>query len=218
MSFNIIKIIKYAFGERKRFTDRMSKQLNDPVADITSWHPTNNSGTEYQTYELKEESENSFRFAPTTDSINRHTLFLNLSLGIIIVGFFVRKEYIIGSYILWLIGCVIFLKQSISFYYRTRPITFDFKKGDFWIGRTNSEIKTSTSCRLEQIYAIQIISQSFNKADRESHNQRFRSYELNLVFKDGSRINVLDHGKQKELIRDAKKIAKRLQIPWWNGT
>ncbi len=46
---------------------------------------------------------------------------------------------------------------------------------------------------------------------------RFHSYELNIVLKDGSRYNVMDHGHDKLLLSDAKRLADRLSIPLINA-
>ena len=43
------------------------------------------------------------------------------------------------------------------------------------------------------------------------------SYELNVVLKDGSRYNIMDHGNDKLLLDDAKRLADRLSLPLINA-
>ncbi len=49
---------------------------------------------------------------------------------------------------------------------------------------------------------------------RYSYNN---SYELNVVLKDGSRYNIMDHGNDKRLLDDAKRLADRLSLPLINA-
>jgi hypothetical protein len=41
------------------------------------------------------------------------------------------------------------------------------------------------------------------------------SYELNLVLKDGRRINVVDHGGADKIRTDAATLADFLGVPVW---
>ena len=44
----------------------------------------------------------------------------------------------------------------------------------------------------------------------------YKSYEMNLVLKDGERILVIDHGDQKQVESDAAMLAVFLNVPVWN--
>jgi hypothetical protein len=52
------------------------------------------------------------------------------------------------------------------------------------------------------VHALQIIQERVR-----SKNSSYRSYELNLVLKDGSRAGVVDHGSYEILKQDAEQIA-----------
>ena len=98
----------------------------------------------------------------------------------------------------------------------TAPIVFDKSVGHFWKGRKNpreviniDQIKVHVE--LGQIHAIQILSE-YCHTDK-SH---YYSYELNLVMKDSSRVNVVDHGKLKQLREDATVLAEFLEVPIWD--
>jgi hypothetical protein len=44
------------------------------------------------------------------------------------------------------------------------------------------------------------------------------SYELNLVLKDGSRLNAIDHGNQQALRADSQTIATFINKPLWDAS
>ncbi len=46
----------------------------------------------------------------------------------------------------------------------------------------------------------------------------YYSYEINLVLKDGSRINAVDHGKKSKVQEDAKTLAEFLDKPLWDAS
>jgi hypothetical protein len=48
--------------------------------------------------------------------------------------------------------------------------------------------------------------------------QKYLSYELNLILKDRSRINIVDHGDLNDIRESAQKLADRLHIEVWDGT
>ena len=46
---------------------------------------------------------------------------------------------------------------------------------------------------------------------------RFYSYEINLVLKNGRRVNVADHGDLDSLRADADMLANFLEVPVWDA-
>lgn len=117
-----------------------------------------------------------------------------------------------------LAGGVFFLIGSIFFRTSIRPIVFDKTKGLYWKGYKAPQIDSSGSnskgeaTRLSQIHALQIISESVSSSSSKS----YRSFELNLVLKNGSRLNVVDHGKDDKVRDDAGKLAAFLGVPVWD--
>lgn len=63
-----------------------------------------------------------------------------------------------------------------------------------------------------RIRGLQIIGEL---AGRRSRSGIFSSYELNLVFDDGGRANVMDHGDLDALLRDGRILADFLEVPLW---
>jgi len=92
---------------------------------------------------------------------------------------------------------------------------FDKNKGTFWKDRKKSHEIFDTSkikayTPFKDIYALQIVSKYCTGRDAS-----FYSYELNLVLNNKKRINIVDHGKQKKLLAEAKVLASFLQKPLW---
>jgi hypothetical protein len=76
--------------------------------------------------------------------------------------------------------------------------------------RTPVEIRRhSQATELATIQALQLVT------ERVSGKSSYNSYELNLVLKDGKRINVMDHGDQTALNADAEVLARFLNVPIW---
>jgi hypothetical protein len=61
---------------------------------------------------------------------------------------------------------------------------------------------------------VQRISEYCNSGN----NSSYYSYELNLVLKNASRLNVVHHGNKLAMLADAKKVAGFLKVPLWDGT
>jgi hypothetical protein len=59
----------------------------------------------------------------------------------------------------------------------------------------------------QDIYCLQILEKEVFKSNRS-----YMCYELNAVFKDGSRENILNHNERKSLERSAQEIADFLQV------
>ena len=88
----------------------------------------------------------------------------------------------------------------------------------FWKGRkAPNEVldihALKNACKLEDIYALQLIAE-YVRGNKSS----YYSYEMNLVLKDGNRLNVVDHGNQTKLREDAQALATFLKVPVWDAT
>lgn len=66
---------------------------------------------------------------------------------------------------------------------------------------------------LEDIHALQLLSEYCRGGKKRS----YYSYELNLVLRNGRRINVMDHGDCKKLREDAQTLSEFLDKPVWDA-
>ena len=76
------------------------------------------------------------------------------------------------------------------------PFTIDLDLGVFYRGRSYdpyADGPDDDSGLIRDIHALQVILEHI-KSDGSSYS----SYEINLVLKDGSRVNVMDHGSRKK--------------------
>ena len=98
------------------------------------------------------------------------------------------------------------------FYFGAAPFVFDKRRRVFWEGwKAPREVTDRTA--LKDIHALQIISEyCFGQY------ASYYSYELNLVLKDGRRINVVDHANQGKLREDARTLSRFLGAPVWDAT
>jgi hypothetical protein len=116
-----------------------------------------------------------------------------------------------------LIGLIFSFAGSYMLYCSTAPVVFDKRNGLFWKGRkAPDEVRDQKSIKccvkLEDIHALQLISWF----DTGSKRSRYR-YELNLVLKDGKRINLVLDDKKNKVRDDASAISDFLEKPVWDA-
>lgn len=97
------------------------------------------------------------------------------------------------------VGGGLMLKQA-----RAHEASFDRTSGQCRVRAKNYSIR--------EVHALQLLRETVRGNDSNYH-----SYELNLVFRDGSRSNVTDHGALSAIRRDASGLADYLQIPVWDA-
>ena len=97
---------------------------------------------------------------------------------------------VIGGFVLW------------SF--RRKEARFEQYTGQF--------IQGSTKPSSRDVEAIQLIRETV-----QGDKSAYYSYELNLVSRDGSRLNVTDHGSLRLIREDAGELARYLNRPVWDA-
>ncbi|QBG48636.1 hypothetical protein EGM51_14950 [Verrucomicrobia bacterium S94] len=194
--------------------------FNDPVALQTAWSPLKKGGASFRTQKLVEIDPDRLELRTTAGAILFSVLFAGM--GLLAIGggiaIYIQSDFSSFKSILpVLIGLVFTGAGGCMLYYFSTPSVFDRRNGFFWKGRKSPDEVVNRS-RLKQfvefdrIYALQLISE-YCRSDKSS----FYSYELNLILKDGSRINVFDHGKLDAARADAEKLSAFLNRPYWEG-
>ncbi len=197
--------------------------LDDPVAMETEWAPLKGGGANFRTHKLVEIDFNRLEFQASTGAKLFYLLFAIIGTGVMI-GFPVATassddlSFGLDTVMPMLIGFIFLCVGSAMFYFGTAPIVFDKRKSFFWKGRKSPDIvlnkKTLKSfAELNKIHALQLISE-YCRGDKSS----YYSYELNLILKNGKRINVVDHGNLNNLRDDAGTLASFLGKPVWDAT
>jgi len=195
--------------------------FNDPLAQQIKWTPLASGGANFKTHNLVQTSVNRMEFKAGT--------FMKVFAGIFM--FF-------GFTFATLIPLVIFRQPEVNYWVMILPVTFgsifavigifiyrtascprvfDKSSGFYWKGREepnqmiNREYHKYTE--LNEIHALQIISEHVR-----GNKSSYTSYELNLVMKDRSRINIVDHGNINALRADALILADFLNVKVWDAT
>ncbi|MFZ5565139.1 MAG: hypothetical protein ACOZBW_13910 [Thermodesulfobacteriota bacterium] len=196
--------------------------LNDPVAMQAGWTPARSGGASFRTHKLVAVRPDRLEFRPAAGAVMFYLIFLFAGLGILI-GFSVHKissgglAFDVDTILPMAVGAVFAAVGGALFYFGTLPVVFDKRNGFFWKGRTAPhEVMNRSAIKhfagFKDIYALQLISE-YCKGDKSS----YYSYELNLVLRDGRRINVVDHGSRDKIREDAKTLSAFLQKPVWDA-
>lgn len=189
--------------------------VDDPVAAKVSWNPARRGGANFRTHKL--------RVTPALISVER-------SKGMIAFG----SVFVLGGVIPIAIGisialnggwlaaifCVVFggLFAAVGIFSLSSKelLTFDRVHGVYFRGGAyapHARPDRQRQGRLADIHALQLISETVSGSKGGS----FTSYELNVVFGDGERMNVMDHGDGDEIESSAKQLAAFLGVPVWQA-
>lgn len=225
----------------------------DPIAELTDWAPNQEGGSSFRTHALVQVDDNRIEFKGTgCVLLIVGGCFLPLGLMVIAAGVFgvmigigedALNDKLINTGIgLFLVVFGILLTAAMIWaliWSRTRFV-LDKQYGSLWKGKHKLLAENSKSGQdgdrtrvpLEQVYAVQIISEYvessrslsylLNKdertadSERERMRQSFYSHELNLVLQTGERITVTDHGNYEILQEQAQAVANFLAVPLWN--
>lgn len=198
-------------------------QFEDPLAESIGWTPVKGGGSNFRTHTFFEESHNRVGFKATPGAKLFSGLFMLVGLGVAVGISWSELQNGTPLFDVQMLFPIIFgliFFGAGFFMYRSfaKPVIFDKLVGYYWKGWKAPERYSGTeppknAVRLDDIYAIQLLSE-YIRGDKRS----YYSYELNLVTKDGNRLNVVDHGKKGHLIQDANKLSKFLDKPIWNAS
>ncbi len=197
-------------------------RFNDPLAQRIDWTPARPGGSSFRTCSLKERSHHRLEFSISPSGLLFGLLFVLSGLSSFFVMVVLRLPGMnelpsLARIILPVVGFLFILVGSWLIYSFAKPVVFDKELGWFWKGYrppslAGGEYKPKTGSPLSRIYALQILSERVH-----SNNNSYTSYELNLVLRDGTRINLVDHGHYQNLKRDATTLGAFLGIPIWDA-
>jgi hypothetical protein len=222
-------------GKLKEMAEKFTEGLkpfdpsvfDDPVAEQTSWHPAKGGGTNIGTHALRKTSHQKVEFKAKLLGLLFPGVFMLIGLGVMVgmtAGGISQGQYEL-LYFGIPFGTIFFLVGFFIMRSWTTPRVFDKRSGYFWRGRqqpirgmrqeTNPDKRAH--CKLEEIYAIQVLREHCSSSSSNGSSSYY-SYEINLVLEDGSRINVVDHGKLRLIAQDSQALADFLDVPCWDAT
>ncbi len=222
---NMIDTIKQSFRTSMNPPD--PSRYNNPVALRTSWAPLKPGGTNFKTHNYVEERGEA-RFQPTVGALLFGGIFTVMGILFPIIALTsTQSNGGSGSSAVFILiplifsGVGIFMLRSF-----TTPIVFSKRKGYFWKGRVEESQRIERAdlkvkCKLVEIEAVQVIAEwvrSRSSGSSGSGNSSYYSYEINLVLKDASRLNVVDYGNYRGVVDSAQKLSRYLNVPLWDAT
>jgi len=221
---NMIESVKQSFKARVIPLD--PSRFDNPVALRTSWVPLKPGGTNFKTHNYVEE-RNEVRFQPTAGALLFGGIFTSIGILFPLIAFSSMAQnnepFQAGMLMFILIplifsGVGIFMLRSF-----TTPIVFNKRKGYFWKGRVDenqpiARTDLKVKCKLTEIEAVQVIAEWVRSSSSSSGSSSYHSYEINLVLKDASRVNVVDYGNYRGVVESAQKLSRYLGIPLWDAT
>ncbi len=168
--------------------------FGDPLAARIEWAPLVHGGSRHRSRDLVETAQGRVESKRAWPAFVMAGICAATGIGASFLLF--PCGLLFGA--VFLVGAVALMRHS--------PRVFDATRRECMIGKQTVEFA--------QIHALQVLEERVSGSE-DSPN--YTSYELNLVLKDGSRLNVLDHGDRARLERDAELLAKMLGCPIWNG-
>lgn len=196
-------------------------KFNDDVAMKTEWSPLKGGGSNFQTHKLVPVDYTRMEFKATWGARIFSLIFFMAGLAVPVIFRINNNQVfggIFGSGFLFIVlfGAIFMAAGGWMFYSFAKPVVFDKTKGMYWKDwkaptRYLAEGDEDDSSRISNIYALQIIPELVR-----SDNKSYVSYELNLILRDGSRMNVVDHGNPVQMQEDAQKLSEFLGVPVWD--
>lgn len=207
----VSKMLQYGLKQMADCVDPSC--FGDLLAERTQWKPLKGGGASFQTHKLVSVQRDRMEFRASAGAILFALLFFLIGVGAAAGAFLSEEQPVWG---LAFFGLVFLSVGGGLLYFGSSPAVFDKRTGLFWKGRNGpddvADLKSLKCCvRLGEIHALQII------AEHCKGKSSFFSYELNLVLKDASRINVVDHGSKDRIRADAAVLAKFLGKPLWDA-
>ena len=211
---------------RKRYPVLDPRYFDDPVALRTGWVPLSPGGSRYITNRLREIAPQVLSFQPTAYRHYQslvHLLAL-LVFGNALIASLLRDElninrpnewWVISALSQILVGCcvtLVLLNRSVIVDGNAAQVRLGLPSLKWlnqfpWLRRL-----LCRSVPFAEIYSIQLLDEEV----RNPREQMFWSYELNLVLRDGKRINLIDHRNQREIRWDAGDLSRMLNAPIWD--
>lgn len=197
------------------------RNFQDPIANQTQWSPLYGGGSNFQTKKIKIISDQRIQFVPTTGMILFGGIFLIMGICAATLFPLLSMDQMQGFelYIPVIVGGLFTSIGGGLIYTSTMPVVFDKSQGYFWKSRKeprelyNLQQEGKNHIPLRDIYAIQVIPERIS-----SKNGSYYSYEMNLILKDASRVNVIDYGNLSKIRHSAETVSTFLDVPVWDIT
>lgn len=208
---------------RRRVEPIDPARFNDPLALTVEWTPAKGGGTNICSHRLEKKNTARLEFRARKMALWFPGIFMAAGLAF---GSFMVFQGLAGDtpllFIGPLFGLAFFTTGFVLFRRWSEPRVFDKKFGFYWQGKSCSqrrEVREQKQfCALSEIHALQLLQEYCRSSSNNGSSSSYYSYELNLVCKNGKRINVIDHGDATALREDARTLSHFLGVPIWDAT
>jgi len=194
--------------------------LDDPIARKVSWDPAKLGGANFRTQKMKV-SGNQIVIERTGSAILFCLFFALLGLVGQVAGgllIFLNSELAGGVFMIVLGVLFDVVAALLLILIGNRKVIFDKLAGVYFRGKAfdhSTSSHRSQQGRLADIHAIQLVNEKIRSNPANGDLSTYTSYEMNLVFKDGDRLNVMDHGIEKDIEESARQLGSYLGVPIW---
>lgn len=195
------------------------KDINDPMAQKISWEPCVIGGANFKTQEIVEDGE-VVKIQKTTATLLFSRLMAALGALVIVAGIvfsWYSDALIVAAFALLLGGGFVF-----TAYYslkRMPPIVFDGLQKIYFRGHlepARASDDANNYAEFSDVYSIQLLDKEERiSTDDGNSSTTYTCYELNLIFKEGNRSNIMNHSERDEIHKAAHQLAVLLNIPIW---
>ena len=200
-------------------------ESGDPIAMETQWTPNKSGGASFRTHKIVRGFGTRLTFRLSLGAKLFFCLIFLIGIGVLVGGVVVAVNGIanvLTPILMCISGSVFVVASGSTFYVINRPIVFDKDTGCFWKGRRSPRLhlmgKASEGfVRLHDIHAIQLVSEVCT-SESDKNPSSYYSYEINIVLKDASRVNIIDHGNLNRIREDAQALSTFLDVPMWDTT
>lgn len=197
------------------------KDTDDPVAQKVSWDPARPGGFSFKAQTLTETS--------LAITIGRSTAALLSGLFFLIPGALSCRAAL-GSFeetgdilfgIIFFLGGLAIMGSGYYFFIRQKKFTIDKRRGVYFVGkeyRQGISVPLDEQGKVSEIHALQLLAETVSSTNPDTKTRSsYTSYEINLVFKNGSRLNIMDHRKLDHIEKSARILAAYLKVPVWQA-
>lgn len=194
--------------------------FNDPLATKIDWRPLKKGGVNFQAEIMEESGNNGLLIKSSLKSILLKSIVPLFGLVFLIGGpwkYFAKgSDSIVDLLFPTSIGLAMVIVGVILIRNALKSIMIDGENSCI-------TLKNGEKIEFKNIHAFQILEEYVKDKKRESNARNstsvdYWSYELNIVLKNGERVNLMDHSEFDVLRRDASKVAGLIKAPIWDST
>jgi hypothetical protein len=195
--------------------------VDDPVAQKVSWNALNPGGSNFKTQDLVV-SNDKVRIVKSKSMNLFIAAFIVSGIMAFLVGLYMLffSEQVIGLFLAFWGACF----GGIAYFVlrpQSKNFTIDRFNGTYYIGNEFDNVNHKdrrVQGYIKNIHAIQLLEERVStKSKKDRSSRSYKSYEMNLVFEDGERINIMDHGSAEDVDASAIELGSILNVPIWKA-